>query len=65
MNKEYEQIVRENSLELQRLRAIYNEANNLIKQKYGMSILQLTDLIDEADKLDQMINPETWISEGD
>ena len=63
MNKTHQEWVKENSLELQKLRAIYAEADNLVKQKYGITLIQLNDLIDEADKIDQMINPEYWIDE--
>lgn len=58
MNTTYEQMVQDNTLELERLIAIYNQANDYVKQLSGMSLTQLQDSLEHAHNLDAMFNPD-------
>ena len=65
MNKTREQIVKDNLLELERLRAIYIKVNDYAKQLSGMSILDLESLIEEADRFDNAFNMDNWVDGQD
>lgn len=65
MNKTREQIVKDNLLELERLRAIYVEIDEYAKQLSGMSIFELQSLIEEADRFDNAFNMDNWVDGQD
>lgn len=65
MNKTREQIVKDNLLELERLRAIYVEIDEYAKQLSGMSIFELQSLIEEADRFDNAFNMDNWVDSQD
>ena len=65
MNKTREQIVKDNLLELERLRAIYIKVSDYAKQLSGMSILDLESLIEEADRFDNAFNMDNWVDGQD
>lgn len=58
MNRTYEQVVQDNTLELERLIAIYNQVNDYVKQLSNMSLTQLQDSLEQAHNLDAMFTPD-------
>lgn len=65
MNKTREQIVKDNLLELERLRAIYVKIDDYAKQLSGVSIFELQSLIEEADRFDNAFNMDNWVDSQD
>ena len=65
MDKTHEQMVKDNLLELERLRAIYVKVNDYAKQLSGMSILDLESLLEEAQRFDNAFNPDNWVDGED
>ena len=65
MNKTREQIVKDNLLELERLRAIYVKIDEYAKQLSGVSIFELQSLIEEADRFDNAFNMDNWVDGQD
>lgn len=59
MNTSYEQMVQDNTLELERLIVIYNQVNDYVKQLSNMSLTQLQDSLEQAHNLDAMFNPDS------
>ena len=65
MNKTQEEMVKDNILELERLRTIYVKVNDYAKQLSGFSILDLESLIEEAERFDSAFNMDNWVDSQD